>query len=136
MVAQHDRPGAMRPTSRATSPARFRPIAALAFRLHRGSYEGVPPADPKTARWLEAGLRPHEPELRAHLRAHFGRHLDLDDLVHEACARLLQAREQRAPLRSPEARLFATARNAALLFSAVAASSRSTARQSWISCPS
>ncbi len=71
-----------------------------------------PPADPDTARWFAEEVQPHESELRAYLRARFSAHLDIDDLVQETYARLLQAREQ-APLRSAKAYLFATARNAA-----------------------
>jgi len=71
-----------------------------------------PPADPETARWFAEEVRPHESELRAYLRATFPGHIDIDDLVQETYARLLQAREQ-APLRSAKAYLFATARNAA-----------------------
>jgi RNA polymerase sigma-70 factor (ECF subfamily) len=57
-------------------------------------------------------VRPHESELRAYLRATFSGHVDIDDLVQETYARLLQAREQ-APVRSTRAYLFTTARNAA-----------------------
>jgi RNA polymerase sigma-70 factor (ECF subfamily) len=71
-----------------------------------------PPADPETARWFEEEVRPHESELRAYLRATFSGHVDIDDLVQETYARLLQAREQ-APVRSTRAYLFTTARNAA-----------------------
>jgi RNA polymerase sigma factor (sigma-70 family) len=72
----------------------------------------VPPSDPETARWFAEEVQPHESELRAYLRARFSAHLDIDDLVQETYARLLQAREQ-APLRSAKAYLFTTARNAA-----------------------
>ena len=72
----------------------------------------VPPADPETTRWFAEEVQPHESELRAYLRAKFSAHLDIDDLVQETYARLLQAREQ-APLRSAKAYLFTTARNAA-----------------------
>ena len=75
----------------------------------------VPPTDPKTARWFSEEVQPHESELRAYLRAKFSSHLDIDDLVQETYARLLQAREQ-APLRSAKAYLFTTARNAAFDF--------------------
>ena len=72
----------------------------------------MPPSDPETARWFAEELQPHESELRAYLRAKFSAHIDIDDLVQETYARLLQAREQ-APLRSAKAYLFTTARNAA-----------------------
>ena len=75
----------------------------------------VPPQDPETARWFAAEVQPHESELRAYLRSKFSAHLDVDDLVQETYARLLQAREQ-AALRSPKAYLFTTARNAAFDF--------------------
>jgi RNA polymerase sigma factor, sigma-70 family len=73
----------------------------------------MPPSDPESARWFAEEVQPHEPELRAYLRAKFSAHLDIDDLVQETYARLLQARQQ-ASLRSPKAYLFTTARNAAL----------------------
>ena len=77
----------------------------------------MPPVDPQTARWFAQEVRPHESELRAYLRATFSGHLDVDDLVQETYARLLQAREQsHIPLRSARAYLFATARNAAFDF--------------------
>ena len=60
-------------------------------------------------------MQPHESELRAYLRGKFSTHLDIDDLVQETYARLLQAREQ-TPLRSAKAYLFTTARNAAFDF--------------------
>lgn len=75
----------------------------------------MPPQDPEAARWFAEEVQPHESELRAYLRAKFSRHLDIDDLVQETYARLLQAREQ-AALRSPKAYLFTTARNAAFDF--------------------
>jgi RNA polymerase sigma-70 factor (ECF subfamily) len=75
----------------------------------------MPPQDPETARWFAEEVRPHESELRAYLRSKFSAHLDIDDLIQETYARLLQAREQ-TPLRSPKAYLFTAARNAALDF--------------------
>ena len=62
----------------------------------------MPPTDPETARWFSEEVQPHESELRAYLRANFSTYLDIDDLVQETYARLLQAREQ-APLRSAKA---------------------------------
>ena len=70
------------------------------------------PPDPETARWFAEEVQPHEPDLRAYLRAKFARHLDVDDLVQETYARLLQARAQ-TPLRSVRSYLFTTARNVA-----------------------
>ena len=75
----------------------------------------MPPPDLETARWFSEEVQPHEPELRAYLRAKFSAHFDIDDLVQETYVRLLQAREH-APLRSAKAYLFATARNAAYDF--------------------
>jgi RNA polymerase sigma-70 factor (ECF subfamily) len=76
-------------------------------------YFVVPPQpDPETSRWFAEEVQPHESELRAYLRAKFSGHLDVDDLVQETYARLLQAREQQ-PLRAAKAYLFSTARNAA-----------------------
>ena len=56
-------------------------------------------------------MAPHEPALRAYLHG-LVRPDDLDDLVQETYARLLQAR-RRGPIDSPRGLLFATARNAA-----------------------
>lgn len=75
----------------------------------------MPPQDPETARWFADEVRPHESDLRRYLRAKFSAHLDIDDLIQETYARLLQAREQ-AAMRSPRAYLFTAARNAALDF--------------------
>ena len=75
----------------------------------------MPTQDPETARWIAEEVEPHESELRAYLRGKFSARLDIDDLVQETYARLLQAREQ-TPLRSAKAYLFTTARNAACDF--------------------
>jgi RNA polymerase sigma-70 factor (ECF subfamily) len=75
----------------------------------------MPPQDPETARWFAAEVEPHESSLRAYLHRQFPEHPDIDDLVQETYARLLQTREHGA-LRTPKAFLFATARNAALDF--------------------
>jgi RNA polymerase sigma factor (sigma-70 family) len=75
----------------------------------------MPPQDPETARWFASEVEPHQRNLRAYLRNQFPGHPDIDDLVQETYARLLQAREQ-TTLRSPKAFLFTTARNAALDF--------------------
>lgn len=74
-----------------------------------------PPSDPETSRWFAEEVQPHEPELRGYLRAKFSDQLDVDDLIQETYARLLQAREQ-TPLRSAKAYLFTTARNVAFDF--------------------
>lgn len=52
--------------------------------------------------------------LRGWLRTQFARTLDVDDIVQEAYARVLQARESTF-IASPKAFLFATARNVALM---------------------
>ena len=75
----------------------------------------MPPQDPETSRWFAAEVAPHEGSLRAYLHRQFPRHPDIDDLIQETYARLLQAREH-GPLRAPKAFLFSTARNAAFDF--------------------
>lgn len=75
----------------------------------------MPPSDPETTRWFEDAVQPHESDLRAYLRAKFSAYPDIEDLIQETYARLLQAREQAAqPI--GKAYLFATARNAAIDF--------------------
>lgn len=71
------------------------------------------PEDPEQAAWFFEHLQPHEQMLRAWLRSRFPRHFDIDDIVQDAFARVLRAR-QTMPLESPKAFLFATARNLAL----------------------
>ncbi len=56
-------------------------------------------------------MAPHEAALRAYLHG-LVRPADIDDLVQDTYARLLQARA-RGPIESPRGLLFATARNAA-----------------------
>jgi RNA polymerase sigma factor (sigma-70 family) len=75
----------------------------------------MPPQDSEQARWFAEEVQPHEAALRSYLRHKFPAHPDLDDLVQETYARLLQAREQGA-VRAPKSFLFATARNAAYDF--------------------
>ncbi|MFI5336248.1 MAG: RNA polymerase sigma factor [Opitutales bacterium] len=77
-------------------------------RLH-----SMPPPDSESGQWFAENLQPHEPMLRAWLQSRFPNGVELDDLLQEAYLRVLQARE-RAPLQSPKAFLFATARNLAL----------------------
>lgn len=64
-------------------------------------------------RWFHAEILPHEPVLRAWLRAKFPSVTDPDDLVQETFSRVLQARAT-APIASAKAFLFTTARNLAL----------------------
>jgi RNA polymerase sigma factor (sigma-70 family) len=72
----------------------------------------MPPHDSDTARWFTTEVQPHEASLRSYLRGKFPAHPDIDDLVQETYARLIQAREH-GSVREPKAFLFATARNAA-----------------------
>lgn len=53
---------------------------------------------------------PYESMLRGWLRSHFSQEKDVDDIVQESFAKLLQVRD-RGEIRSPKAFLFATARN-------------------------
>jgi RNA polymerase sigma-70 factor (ECF subfamily) len=70
-----------------------------------------PPAD---ARWFAEEVQPHEPALRAFLRAKYPTlGAGVDDLVQESYARLWRAR-QSGVVRNPKSFLFTTARNAAL----------------------
>jgi RNA polymerase sigma-70 factor (ECF subfamily) len=69
--------------------------------------------DPSNSDWFEAEVRPHEEALRAYLHARFATLGDIDDVVQEAFARLLRAREL-GQVRCAKALLFTTARNAAL----------------------
>jgi RNA polymerase sigma factor (sigma-70 family) len=73
----------------------------------------VPPADAEQTRWFIEEVQPHEPALRAYLRGCFPTLQDIDDLIQDAYARLLRARDA-GKIAHPKAYLFATARNAAL----------------------
>lgn len=75
--------------------------------------QAVNPPHSEQDRWFEAEVRPHEPALRAFLRQRFSDLHDLDDLVQESYARLLEARRKGA-IANPRAYLFTIARNAAL----------------------
>lgn len=72
-----------------------------------------PPSAADQARWFKDEIQPHEPRLRAWLRARFPALTDLDDIVQEAYVRLFCARRKNA-VRQPMPYLFSTARNAAL----------------------
>ncbi len=63
--------------------------------------------------WFSEQVLPHEAMLRAWLRSRFPASCDLDDIVQEAYARVMQARTTRE-IASPKAFLFATARNLVL----------------------
>lgn len=72
-----------------------------------------PEASPETTRWFATEVQPHRPALRAWLLARFPTLPDVDDIVQESLARLVQAREV-SPIRSAKALLFTTARHLAL----------------------
>jgi RNA polymerase sigma factor (sigma-70 family) len=69
--------------------------------------------NPDQSRWFAEEVQPHEAALRAYLRGAFPMLQDIDDLVQDAYARLLSARNG-GKVNHPKAYLFATARNAAL----------------------
>ena len=75
----------------------------------------IPVSAPETdnARWFHEEVQPHEPSLRAYLRGLFPRFPDIDDLVQESYARLIQAK-QFGRISYAKAFLFTTARNVAL----------------------
>ncbi len=73
----------------------------------------MPPPDSELARWFAEEVQPHEPALRAWLRARFPTIGDTDDLVQEAYARLLRVRGT-GSVACARAFLFITARNLAL----------------------
>lgn len=69
----------------------------------------------ESARWFSEEVLPHESSLRSYLRRAFPLLPDPDDLVQEAYARLIRAR-QSGRVGYAKAFLFATVRNAALDF--------------------
>lgn len=69
--------------------------------------------DDDHAAWFAMHVQPHEAMLRAWLRSRFPAEGDVDDVVQEAFARVMRARDQ-TTIESPKAFLFATARNVAL----------------------
>jgi RNA polymerase sigma factor (sigma-70 family) len=71
------------------------------------------PVDSEQARWFSTEVQPHRPALRAWLLARFPTLSDVDDLVSEACVRVLRARDL-APIDSTRALLFTTARHLAI----------------------
>src|SRR5688500_16342255 len=66
-----------------------------------------------STRWFTEEVQPHEPMLRAWLRARFPSLTDTDDLVQESYARLIRARAN-GQVRNAKNYLFKTALNAAL----------------------
>ncbi len=81
--------------------------------VSRNPLFGVNLQSPEQSRWFAEEVQPHEPALRAYLRGSFPTLQDIDDLVQDAYARLLNARKT-GVVAHPKAYLFATARNAAL----------------------
>lgn len=73
----------------------------------------MPPNDPELAAWFEAQVHPHEAMLRAWLTHRFSARCDIDDIVQESFARIVEAYRTQA-IESPKAFLFATARNLAV----------------------
>ena len=73
----------------------------------------MPPENPEQARWFVDEVLPHEPRLRAWLRARFSSLGDIDDVVQDSFTRLLHAQAS-GPIANPKAFLFVTARNLAL----------------------
>jgi RNA polymerase sigma factor (sigma-70 family) len=73
----------------------------------------LPPEPSNASLWYTTEVQPHRPALRAWLLARFPTLPDVDDIVQESMARMLQAYET-APVRSAKALLFTTARNLAL----------------------
>lgn len=75
--------------------------------------EHAPTSDAGLTRWFAEEVQPHEPALRAYLRARFPAIGDHDDLVQETYSRLLRAREA-GRLTYARAFLFTAARNVAI----------------------
>lgn len=73
----------------------------------------MPAPHPDQSQWFAEEVLPHEPKLRAWLKARFPAVNDADDLVQETYARLMQAHAT-GPIACPRALLFVTARNLAL----------------------
>jgi RNA polymerase sigma-70 factor (ECF subfamily) len=71
------------------------------------------PQNEERTRWFAEEVLPHEPALRAWLRARFPAVSDADDLVQEVYARLVRAHAS-GPVASVRGFLFVTARNLAL----------------------
>lgn len=69
--------------------------------------------DVELARWYREEVLAHRDAVRGHLQRLYPKVSDLDELVQEACVRVLDA-HRRSPLQSGRAYLFATARNLAV----------------------
>jgi RNA polymerase sigma factor (sigma-70 family) len=83
--------------------ATLRDVGAALPEMAKGSVTG----------WFSEEVRPHEPALRAYLRARFTCLTDVDDIVQETYARMLRAR-QTGKANLTRAYLFVVARNIAL----------------------
>ncbi|MEX2044870.1 MAG: sigma-70 family RNA polymerase sigma factor [Opitutus sp.] len=70
------------------------------------------PEDAEQSDWFDLKVQPHLAMLSAWLRSRFPSECDVDDIIQEACMRVLRAREN-SEIESPKAFLFATARNLA-----------------------
>ena len=64
-----------------------------------------------TANWFAKYLQPHESSLRAYLRSSLPNNNDIDDIVQDSYAKILQVREK-TDVRNEKALLFTIARNA------------------------
>jgi len=73
----------------------------------------VPTQPSENTRWFTEEIQPHEPKLRAWLRAKFPQLHDHDDVVQDAYLRIFRAKGD-GKLDHPKAYLYTTARNAAL----------------------
>jgi len=71
-----------------------------------------PSSSSEHARWFEEEVQPHEPALRAWLRARFPSLWDVDDLIQETYERLFRAKRA-GKIAQARPYLFAVARNAA-----------------------
>lgn len=73
----------------------------------------IPGADGDSARWFSEEIQPHEPALRAYLRARFPTLRDVDDQIQDTYARIFRAKKSgRGGL--TRGYIFLVARNAAL----------------------
>ncbi len=73
----------------------------------------MPPDNAEQSAWFVENLQPHEAMLRSWLTSRFPSGIDIDDIIQDACVRVMRAREK-GPVNAPKAFFFATARNLAL----------------------
>lgn len=73
----------------------------------------TPGAAPTLSKWFAEEIQPHEPKLKAWLRARFPKLEDLDDLVQDTYLRLFRTKGE-GKFEQPKAYLYTTAKNAAL----------------------